>query len=128
MRDQLFRTLKYYSLKSSHDRKRDIPLFPKGEEIRKAKEKLLGISDTNTSLSSNPDQLDFACWREGEIYDLTSDGSTPDNYDHINARMDIPLQVGWDSDDDNEDGEDTVSARRQNENNITMFGIFRNGL
>ena len=132
VRDELFQTLGYFSLKTSHDRRREIPLFPKDEEIKLAKEKLLGISSASTSTSPNTstsphsDLLDFARWREGIIYNLTSDGSTPDNYDTSESKMDIPVPVGWESDDELDDEEESVSAMRQNENNVTVFGIFRN--
>ena len=41
--------------------------------------------------------------------------------------MDMPLPIFWESDDEDDEGEDNVSARRQNENNVSVFGIFKNG-
>ena len=82
VRDELFCLLKYFALKSSHDRRKDKPLFTKAEEIRKAQTKLLPLGmDGKPNLST---------WRMKTIDCLTSDSSVHPILEGRDFRKDDP--------------------------------------
>ena len=80
VRDEFFCILKYFSLKSTHDRRKQKPLFEKDEEITKAKTAILHYK--------TPGVLDYSRWRTARIEDLTSDSSVPEALTAENIRMD----------------------------------------
>ena len=110
VRDELFCLLKYFSLKSSHDRRKDKPLFSKQEEILKAQSKLLQIGSDG--------QINLSTWRTKVIQDLTSDSSVHPILDGRDFRHDDPVQY----EDDREITEQDKSYC------YTSLGIFRNNI
>ena len=52
VRDELFCCLKYFSLKSSHDRRHGQPLHSKVEEIEMVQDRLLDVSTSSTTAES----------------------------------------------------------------------------
>ena len=130
VRDELFQALRYFSLKSSHDRRREKPIFTKEEEIKFVKEKLLGIPPTTTVDSTiNQKDITFGAWRENRIGDLTSDGLLPDNFQDAESYiyMDTPVRVSVESE-GNEITNTSDDINDQDINCVSVFGLFRNEL
>ena len=130
VRDELFQSLKYFSLKSSHDRRRETPLFDKSLEIETAKQKLLrhvsqGDSQTEPHVSSFT--LDYSTWRVQPLVNLTSDGTTANELSTADLPVDKPTQISVDTlDDESENSNEYGDAR--NPLNTSCLGLFTNGL
>ena len=81
VRDTLFSLLKYYNLRSCHERRKEVPLFEKTEEIKLAHQKLIPRIESGNK--------DYSRWRTLNITELTSDGSMPDILSKNSVPMDI---------------------------------------
>ena len=114
VRDELFCMLRYYSLKSSHDRRTDKPIFSKVEEISKAQSKLLPQED-----GDNPD---LTAWRTRSLQSLSSDGIIHPTLVGRDFREDKPEEY----DDDRDNIRDKTAEDR--EYCFTSLGIFTNSI
>ena len=130
VRDELFQTLRYFSLKSSHDRRREAPIFTREEEIKLVKEKLLGIpSSTAADSTINQNDLTFGAWREKRIEELTSDTVIPETFRFPDSymHMDNPVRVVVEPEGD-EINNSSDDINDQDINCVSLFGLFRNEL
>ena len=110
VRDELFCLLKYFALKSSHDRRKDKPLFTKSEEILKAQSKLL-----HQGLDGRPD---LSTWRTKPIDFLSSDSSVHPILEGREFRKDNPEEY--------EDGRE--KAEEDKKYCYTSMGILTNSI
>ncbi len=91
VKDEFFSLLRYFSLKSSHDKRRDTPLYRKDEEIIIAKQKLVrSIPATNVR--------DYSWWRTASIKDLSSDYNTSTVFTGKNIEKDNPTPLELEDD------------------------------
>ena len=127
VRDELFQQLRYFSLKSSHDRRRETPLFDKVEEISLAKQKILGQALGQTSSTSRHSVEDYSRWRTQPLEDLTCDGVVPEMFNDDDIKMDKPVAIKNAFDDDNLE-EMATSASDRDRFQKTCLGLFTNPL
>ncbi len=114
VRDELFYILKYHSLKTSHDRRKDVPLFSMLEEISTAQAKLLHVDSSKKATCSS-----LSAWRTSDISKLTSDGTFPEMFQNREFRQDN-ASLYEDNDEGNSGDSDDENFRLNN------MGIFRN--
>ena len=111
VRDELFISLNYFSLKTSHDRRYDRPLFSKHEEIEIAQQKLVH-EDASRNLR------DYSWWRITPITSITSNNAFPEVLENQDLTMDRP------------EPETLPEGRQPSPDDdrllFSMMGIFRN--
>lgn len=115
VRDELFSVLKYFTLPTSHDRRKFKPMFTKGEEIEFAKDKLISTNGSG--------DVNFSHWRTTSVNSLTSDGTFPEILNDKNFPVDLVEDLNGQFDEDS-DGDTDV-----NEHNpcyTSILGIHRN--
>lgn len=122
-RDELLNILKYYSLKSSHDRRREIPIHSKEVEIEKARRNVLYTDSSQADCSSQC--IDFSSWRTKPLNDLTSDGSSPEMFEGRDFQKDTRSRNQV-LDDDCDPSYSTDSEEEKY--GYTCLGIFRNDM
>ena len=91
-RDELFTLLKYYTLRTTHDKRKVVPLHTKQTEISLAHQKILRTDSSG--------HLDYSWWRKAPLRTLSSDGSETDVLSPDSARIDEIIVY-----DDNDDAE-----------------------
>ena len=124
VRDELFNILRYFSLKSSHDRRKHTPIFTKEEEIKLAKEKLLGECSTDTGTRVDNHILEYSAWRSAPIEQLSCDGTVPENLQDLDCRVDKPVLYDDDSSDSDDDGSGDI-PRDSETNRSSADSVFK---
>ncbi len=125
VRDEFFQSLRYFSLKSSHDRRKETPLFEKTEEISLARQKILGQEPaSNTSHDRQPIK-DYSRWRIMLLQDLTSDGVVPDHYNNNDIKVERPELLNNYSDEGDDSGSPSEN-KTQHPFQKTCLGLFLN--
>ena len=116
VKDELFWILKYFSLRSQNDRRKDVPLFTKLEEIRLAQQNLVHNAPSTGPTSVCNRQYNW--WRTTDVCSLTSDQRSPNmasTDDIVKDRVDrIPEEP--------EDDSSTESSMYR----VSLMGIHRN--
>ena len=114
MRDEFFSLLRYHSLKSCHDRRKETLIFSKVEEISKAKAKILPLDQDNNH--------DLSTWRTRPVHSLSSDGTVHPILVGREFREDKPEEY----EDDTDTTRDKTAEDR--EYCFTSLGIFTNSI
>jgi len=122
VRDELFCCLKYFSLKSSHDRRHGQPLHSKVEEIKMVQDRLLDVSTSSTTAESVTISA-LSRWRTTRLEQLTSDGTFPEIFINRNFRQDEPQSLV----EENSDDDDDITGK-DDRYEFSCMGIHRNSL
>ena len=127
VRDELFQLLRYFSLKTSHDRRKETPLFDKVEEISLVKQKLLGMQSQQDSSTFQHSVKDYSRWRTLPLEELTCDGVVPDMFNDEDIKMDKPMAIEHAFDDENDEDLATTTSNSETIQK-TCLGLFTNPL